>query len=84
VLAEGWPVHHAEVFTERTTTSAWPARRDTASRVLMSPMPGRSTLVPNREKKPSAAGPQRAFAWERSCRHASVSSPWPQRFVKCT
>jgi hypothetical protein len=66
VLAVGWALHQAEEFIERTITSPWPASRDTASRVIMSPMPGRSTFVPNREKKPSAAGPQRALAWERS------------------
>ncbi len=66
VLAEGRVDHQAEVFTERTATSPWPASRDTASRVRISPMPGSSTLVPNREKKPSAEGPQRFLAWDRS------------------
>jgi hypothetical protein len=66
VLAEGRPDHQAEVFTERTATSPWPASRETVSRVRKSPTPGRSTLAPNREKKPSAALPQRPRPWDRS------------------
>jgi hypothetical protein len=80
VLAEGRPDHHADRLTERARTSTCPASRETASRVFMSPIPGSSTLVPKREKKPSAAWPQRPLAWERSCRQARVKSPWPQGF----
>jgi hypothetical protein len=79
--AEGRPDHQAEVVTERTATSPWPARRETVSSVRKSPTPGRSTLAPNREKKPSAALPQRPRAWDRSWRQTSERRPWPQRFT---
>jgi hypothetical protein len=65
---------------EAGLTSAWPAKRDTASSVRRSPMPGSRTLAPNREKNPSAAAPHRARAWDRSRRQASVRRPWPQRY----
>jgi hypothetical protein len=81
VFAEGRPDHQAEMLTERTATSVWPAKRETASSVRRSPMPGRRTLAPNREKKPSAAEPHRPRAWDRSWRQASVKSPCPQPFL---
>ena len=58
-------------------TSCSPASALTSRSVLVSAMPGRTTVVPKRERKPSAAAPQRLRAWERSWRHASTSKPCP-------
>ena len=77
MLAEGRAAHQADVLTDRTATSVWPAKRETASSVRRSPMPGNRTLAPNREKKPSTAAPHLARAWDRSCRQARVRRPWP-------
>ena len=46
------------------------------SSVRVSPMPGKTTFDPNNEKKPSASRPHRATPWDRSCRQASVRTPW--------
>ena len=65
------------VLTERVRTSCSPARADRASSVRTSPMPGSTTVVPNSDRKPSAAAPHRVRAWDRSCRQAKVSTPCP-------
>ena len=61
----------------RVATSRSPPSADSASRVGRSAMPGRTTVVPNRDTNASAWRPQRARAWERSWRHARVKSPCP-------
>ena len=54
-----------------------PARALRSRSVLVSAMPRSTTVVPNSDRKPSAAPPQRARACERSCRHARTRSPCP-------
>ena len=67
----------AGALTERVRTSSSPARAERASSVRTSPIPGSTTVVPNRDRNPSAAEPHRPRAWERSWRQARVRSPWP-------
>jgi hypothetical protein len=61
--------------TDLVSTSTSPASSEIASSVLVSPIPASTTLAPKSEKKPSAAVPQRARAWDRSCRQAIVTRP---------
>lgn len=60
---------------ERTVTSMSPARAETAFSVARSATPGSTSLCVNRVRKPSAFWPQRARAWERSCRQAMTTGP---------
>jgi len=65
----------ASLVWETTWRSYSPSIVETASSVAVSAIPGSSSLVPNNVRNPSAALPQRARAWERSCRAASTVRP---------